>query len=106
MKRILILAAIVLTGPWPLCADPPAITSVDNGTIVWANSTATGYCTVEWAPSVTGLWARSWQGLFDIPSVIGETSRQVPMFYRVSWSATNSVSGPRPPDVTGYTATA
>jgi len=27
------------------------------------------------------------------------------MFYRVSWSATNSVSGPRPPDVTSFSAT-
>ena len=69
MKRILVLAAIILTGPWRLCAAPPAITSFDNGTVVWTNSTAIGYCMVEWVPSVTGSWARSWQGLFDIPSV-------------------------------------
>ena len=106
MNRLLILAVIILGVPLNLFSDQPAITSFGNGEIVWSNDTATGYCTVEWAPAVTGSWTRSWQGLYDIPSVIGETRRSVPMFYRVSWSTSNSVPVVRPPEVSGFSATA
>jgi hypothetical protein len=103
MKRLFLLAGLFLATPLRVFADQPVITSFgNNGEIVWTNDTSAGYCTVEWAASVTGTWARSWQGLFDLPSDIGETRLQVPMFYRVAWSPTSSVvnlpSLPQPTD--------
>ena len=103
MKRLFLWVGLSLILPLCIFADQPVITSFDNnGVIVWSNSTSSGFCNIEWAPSVTGSWARSWQGLYDVPSVIGETRLQVPMFYRVAWSPTSSVvnlpSLPQPSD--------
>lgn len=85
-------------------AVPPDITSFANGSIVWSNSAPNGYSSVEWASSLTGTWYRTWQWLRDIEATPGEMQREVPMFYRVAWSANPSTSSP-PSDVSSFIAT-
>jgi rhodanese-related sulfurtransferase len=55
-----------------------------NGALTWTNpiSPSTGF-RVEWAPSVTAAWQKSWETLVDIPATNSVTERRVPMFYRV-----------------------
>lgn len=66
-------------------ASPTVITSFPgNGCITWTNSMSGGAYCVEWAPSLTNYWRRSWQ---DLQYVEGQTNyafaSQVPMFYRI-----------------------
>jgi len=53
------------------------------GVVSWTAPPYVGGFAVEWAPAVTGPWARSWDALTNIPNTGAVCSAQVPVFYRV-----------------------
>ena len=54
-----------------------------NGRLTWTNSQAASICHVEWAPTLTSSWSRSWADLQNILTSNAEVTVAVPMFYRV-----------------------
>ena len=60
-----------------------------NGEIGWTNSVSNGFCTLEWASSLTGEWYSSWADLSDMPVTNEMMTTNVPMFYRVMWTSNN-----------------
>jgi len=54
-----------------------------NGMLSWTSSVTPVVCHVEWAPSLTSQWSRSWASLTNILMTNVSHSVAVPMFYRV-----------------------
>ena len=83
----LVLGVVLLQG----ASADPVITSIQgNGSLSWTNNinTAAVY-RVEWAPSASGPWYRSFQNLSYIEAQSNKAfTATVPMFYRVAM-ATN-----------------
>lgn len=55
-----------------------------NGLLTWTNYPPAASYRVEWAPTATGPWSKSWEGLAQIPATGSLYSVAVPMFYRVA----------------------
>ena len=54
-----------------------------NGMLTWTNAQLPAVCHVEWAPSLTSGWSRSWGDLTGILVTNASQTVAVPMFYRV-----------------------
>ncbi len=59
------------------------ITGLQNGLLTWSDPFTNSVFAVEWAPTVTGAWSRSWSALTNIPYGGTITTSAVPMFYRI-----------------------
>lgn len=54
-----------------------------HGVLTWTNSEIPAICHVEWAPTLTSQWSRTWADLTHILMTNESHSAVVPMFYRV-----------------------
>jgi rhodanese-related sulfurtransferase len=82
--RLSWLATLLAVSLWAVQAQEVAIESLSrNGVLAWTNNTLGVACRVEWAPTVEGPWAASWEQLTDIRITNHVTAHAVPMFYRV-----------------------
>ncbi len=59
-----------------------------NGSLTWYSAQTQGYFTVQWASSPTGVWHSTWETLWNRPALDTEVTVEVPMYYRVRWTAT------------------
>ena len=59
------------------------ITGLQNGLLTWSDPFTNSLFAVEWAPTVTGAWSRSWSALTNVPYGGTITTSAVPMFYRI-----------------------
>lgn len=57
-----------------------------NGALTWSGPATAGSYRVEWAPTATGPWSRSWAALTNLPAGGTTITVAVPMFYRVVYS--------------------
>ena len=84
LAAVLAAASLTLTGLTAHGQAPVIGSFSENGVLICSNLVPGSFATVEWAPSVTGLWTKSWAGLeavaADSNGVIGVS---VAMFYRV-----------------------
>jgi hypothetical protein len=85
MHKILPLAVFLLTGiaQWAVAQEPAVISFHHDGEIVWTNQPGAYLFAIEWAPSLTSSWNRSFQSLVGILSTSTVNRLQVPMFYRL-----------------------